>query len=108
MPIGTKVDLSPQASGATGTAVLFSPREFTMINFSYDGRCPVTDVRLGMEGFPKPPTAVLLYLEARPYQGESFSVPVPADLSPRSANALFIYCDSRDEMLAWGPLVPPD
>jgi hypothetical protein len=107
MPIGTKVDLSPQANGATGSAVLFSPRQFTMINFNYDGKCPVTDIRLAMEGFPKPPASVLLYLEERPYRNESFAVPVPTDLPAGSANALFVYCDSRDEMLAWGPLIPP-
>lgn len=107
MPIGTKAELSPQGSGVTGSAVLFSPRQFTVINFNYDGKCPVTDIRLGMQGFPKPPVAVLHYIEARPYNNESFDVPIPPDLPAGSANALFVYCDSRDEMLAWGPLVSP-
>jgi len=106
-PIGTRVELSPQGSGVTGLAVLFAPRQFTMVNFNYDGRCPVTDIRLGMRGFPKPPVAVLYYLEARPYANESFDVPVPPDLAAGSADALFVYCDSRDEMLAWGPLTAP-
>lgn len=106
-PIGTRVELSPQGSGVTGLAVLFAPRQFTMVNFNYDGRCPVTDIRLGMQGFPKPPVAVLQYLEARPYASESFDVPVPPDLAAGSADALFVYCDSRDEMLAWGPLTAP-
>lgn len=106
-PIGTRVELSPQGSGVTGLAVLFAPRQFTMVNFNYDGRCPVTDIRLGMRGFPKPPVAVLHYLEARPYANESFDVPIPPDLAAGSADALFVYCDSRDEMLAWGPLTAP-
>ncbi len=107
LPIGAKAELSPQGSGVTGSAVLFSPRQFTVINFNYDGKCPVTDIRLGMQGFPKPPVAVLHYIEARPYNNESFDVPIPPDLPAGSANALFVYCDSRDEMLAWGPLVSP-
>ncbi len=107
LPIGTRAELSPQANGATGSAVLFSPRQLTIINLNYDGKCPVSDIRLGMEGFPKPPVAVLQYLEERPYKNESFPVEIPADLPAGSANALFVYCDSRDEMLAWGPLLSP-
>ncbi len=107
LKIGTRAVLSPASNGVTGSAVLFSPREFTMINFNFDGQCPIADIRLGTEGFAKPPVAVLLYLEARAYKDESISVPIPADLAPNSANALFVYCDSRDSMMGWGPLVPP-
>jgi hypothetical protein len=105
--IGSRVVLSPASNGVTGSAVLFSPREITMIGFNYDGQCPIADIRLGMEGFPKPPVSVLVYLEARPYKDESLTVPIPADLPPNSANALFVYCDSRDAMMGWGPLLPP-
>jgi hypothetical protein len=91
----------------TGSAVLFSPREFTMIGFNYDGQCPIADIRLGMQGFAKPPVSVLLYLEPRAYKGESLRVPIPADVAPNSANALFAYCDTQDKMMAWGPLVLP-
>jgi hypothetical protein len=99
--------LSPASNGATGSAILFAPRQFTMISFNYDGQCPIADVRLGMQGFPKPPVAVLLYLEPRAYKNESFPVPIPADLAPNSANALFVYCDTLDKLMGWGPLVPP-
>jgi len=78
-----------------------------MIDFNYDGQCPVSDIRLAMQGFPKPPVKVLLYLEPRPYRDESLRVPIPPDLPAGSANALFVYCDDRDQMMAWGPLVPP-
>jgi len=105
--IGTRAVLSPAANGVTGSAVLFSPREFTMIGFNYDGQCPIADIRLSMEGFPKPPVSVLLYLESRPYKDESLRVPIPADVAPNSANALFVYCDTLDQMMGWGPLVPP-
>jgi hypothetical protein len=108
MAIGSRAVLSPAGSGVTGSAVLFSPREFTMIKFNYDGQCAIADVRLGMQGFAKPPVAVLLYLEARPYKDESVSVPIPANVAPNSANALFVYCDSLDKMMAWGPLIPPN
>jgi hypothetical protein len=105
--IGTRAVLSPAANGVTGSAVLFSPREFTMIGFNYDGQCPIADIRLSKEGFPKPPVSVLLYLEPRPYKDESLRVPIPADVAPNSANALFVYCDTLDRMMGWGSLVPP-
>lgn len=107
MPIGTKAELSPQGNGATGTIVLFAPREFTVINFSYNGQCPVTDIRLGMEGFPKPPVAVLEYLAPRAYQSESLTIPIPPELPAGSANAVFVYCDTHDSLLGWGRLIPP-
>jgi hypothetical protein len=105
--IGSRAVLSPAGSAVTGSAVLFAPREFTMIKFNYDGQCPIVDIRLGMQGFAKPPVAVLLYLQPRTYKDESFPVPIPANLAPNSANALFVYCDTQDKMMAWGPLVPP-
>jgi hypothetical protein len=107
MALGTRAVLSPASNGVTGSAVLFSPRAFTMIDFNYDGQCPIADIRLAMQGFPKPPAAVLVYLERRPYKNESLQVPIPADLPPNAANALFVYCDDRDQMMAWGPLIPP-
>jgi hypothetical protein len=105
--IGSRAVLSPAGSAVTGSAVLFAPREFTMIKFNYDGQCPIVDIRLGMQGFAKPPVAVLMYLQPRTYKDESFPMPIPANLAPNSANALFVYCDTQDKMLAWGPLVPP-
>ena len=107
LPIGTRVELSPQGNGATGAAVLFAPREFTLIDFNYDGQCAGTNIRLGKQGFPKSPVATLLYLEARPYKNESLRVPIPVDVPAGSADALFVYCDSRDTLLGWGPLLPP-
>jgi len=107
LPIGTRVDLSPQGNGATGAAVLFAPREFTLIDFNYDGQCAGTNIRLGKQGFPKSPVATLLYLEGRPYKNESLRVPIPVDVPAGSADALFVYCDSRDTLLGWGPLLPP-
>jgi len=107
LPIGTRVELSPQGNGATGAAVLFAPREFTLIDFNYDGQCAGTNIRLGKQGFPKSPVATLLYLEGRPYKNESLRVLIPVDVPAGSADALFIYCDSRDTLLGWGPLLPP-
>lgn len=107
LPLGTRAELSPQGNGATGAAVLFAPREFTLIDFNYDGQCAGTNIRLGKQGFPKSPVAILLYLDGRPYKNESLRVPVPADLPAGSADALFVYCDSRDALLGWGLLLPP-
>jgi hypothetical protein len=107
LPIGSRAVLSPQSNGVVGTAVLFSGRELTMINFSYDGQCPAADIRVGRKGFPKPPIAVLIYLEARPYKDESIAVPIASDIPANSADAVFVYCDTRDEMMAWGEITPP-
>lgn len=107
LPIGSRAVLSPQSNGVLGTAVLFSGREITMIDFSYDGQCPIADIRLSHKGFPKPPTAVLLYLEPRAYKEESIAVPIPDDVAPGTADAIFVYCDTRDDMMAWGELMAP-
>ena len=86
--------------GVSGKAVVAGLQTLIIQGFNYDGKGSVPDIRLVLGNDYDSPAAVLLQLEARPYESEFLFLQIPSSVGPGTADTIAVYAPETGEVYA--------